>query len=102
MVVALEVRGPGSKTDSSPEHVGWAQDGEQSLLAVRRPGADLDLAGNDDVQQVAGGEHGVPAGEVGGLQLAGEGGRRVGLDSLEDSSLLRISSTGGPTSCWVG
>jgi hypothetical protein len=32
------------------------------------------------------GEHGVPAAEVGGLQLAGQRGRRVGFDSLEDSS----------------
>jgi hypothetical protein len=31
-------------------------------------------------------EHGVPAWEVGGLQLAGQRGRRVGCDSLEDSS----------------
>ena len=32
------------------------------------------------------GEHGVPAAEVGGLQLAGQRGRSVGFDSLEDSS----------------
>jgi hypothetical protein len=42
-------------------------------------------AGNDDVQQIAGltlVEHGVPAWEAGGLQLAGQRGRRVRIDSL--------------------
>jgi hypothetical protein len=71
------------------EHVGRAQDREKRRLAVRRPVADLDLAGNDDVQQVAGltlGEHHVPAWEVGGLQVAGQRGHGVEFDSLEDSS----------------
>ena len=98
MMVALEVRGPGSKTDSSQN----MSDGPKMAsrfswpLGDRLPRvtynlaewADLDLAGNHDVQPVAGltlDEHGMPAWEVGGLQLAGQRGRRIGFDSLEDS-----------------
>jgi hypothetical protein len=88
MVVALAVAGPGVEDRQFTEHVGRAQDGAQRLLAVRRLDADLDLAGDDDVQPVAGltlGEHCVTAREVGGLQMAGQRGRRVGCDSLDSS-----------------
>jgi len=87
MVVAVDVRGPGSKTDISP-NMSEVHDGEQILLAVRRTDADFDLSRNDDVQPVAGltlAEHGVPAWEVDALKLLGERGDRTGFDSLEDS-----------------
>ena len=87
MVVAVDVRGPGSKTDIS-SNMSEAHDGEQILLAVRRTDADFDLSRNDDVQPVAGltlAEHGVPAWEVDALKLLGERGDRTGFDSLEDS-----------------
>jgi len=87
MVVAVDVRGPGSKTDISP-NMSEAHDGEHILLAVRRTDADFDLSRNDDVQPVAGltlAEHGVPAWEVDALKLLGERGDRTGFDSLEDS-----------------
>jgi hypothetical protein len=80
--------GAGVEERHLAEHVRGAHDGEQVFLAVRRTVADLDLARNDDVDPVAGltlGEHGVPAGEVDGLQLFGQCGGRSGFAGTAES-----------------
>jgi len=72
MVVALEPRGPGSKIESSPNMSDGAHDRQQMVAAVGGAAADLDLAGNDDVEPVAGlsfGEDSLPAREVNLMQV---------------------------------
>ncbi len=83
-------RGTGPRVEDRQlaEHVRRTHDGQQVLATVRRTAADLHLAGNDDVQAVAGlalGEDRMPAREVDGLQLLRQ--RRYGgrFDALEDS-----------------
>jgi len=85
MVVAVDVRGPGSKTDISPNmsegpmmvsRFSWPSDERMPIFGLSR---------NDAVQPVAGltlAEHGVPAWEVDALKLLGERGGRTGFDAL--------------------
>ena len=87
-VVAVDVRGPGSKIDSSPN----MSDGPKMPSRFSRPSGDLrpifTLPDMDDVQPVAWlalGEDHMAAWELDGFQGLGERLRRSGLDTLENA-----------------
>mgnify|MGYP000659138807 CR=1 FL=1 len=66
---------PGVEDRQLAEHVRRAHDRQQVLPAVRGPPTDLHLAGDDDVQPIAGltlGEYRVPTREIDRLQLLGQ------------------------------